>query len=50
MFALRPFEMTLEFTQMIMRKNSHDRAAQSGAVDERRMTELVQQHDIALRD
>src|SRR5437660_6417734 len=50
MFALRPFEMTLELTQMIMWKNPDDRAAQSGAVDERRMTKLVQQHNIVLRN
>ena len=50
MFALRPCEMTLELTQMIMWKNPDNRAAQSGAVDERRMTKFVQQNNIALRD
>ena len=44
----RPFEMALQFAEMIVRENPQRRAAQPRAIDQRGMTELVENDDVLL--
>ena len=46
----RPVEMALEFPEMIVRKNAQRRAAQFRAIDEGRMTKLVEQDHVLFPD
>ena len=48
MFAAGPFQMALQFPEMIVRENANRRAAQLRAVDERSVRQFVEQDDIAL--
>ena len=46
MFAARPFEVTLEFAEMVVRKNAHRRAAQARAIDQGCVAEFIEDDDI----
>ena len=50
MFAPSPLKMTLQFCQVIVRKDAQDRTAQSCAIDQRGVTEFVEQNDIIFGD
>src|SRR5438876_271152 len=50
MFAPCPFQVALEFAQIVVWKDSQDRAAQLCGVDQRGVAEFVEQDDIVFRD
>src|SRR4029453_15391152 len=45
-FASRPFQMTLQFAKMIVRKNANASPAQACAIDERSVSQFINHDDI----
>src|SRR5205814_1796062 len=48
MFTASPLKVTLQFAHMIVWKHAQNRAAQFCAIDQRGVTEFVEQNDIIL--
>ena len=50
MFAPSPFKKTLQFAKLIVWKDTQNRAAQPCAIDQRGVTEFVEQNDVIFGD